>query len=326
MGRPKRAVLANRAKLEAYRAAIAGPSAVRRSARATLAPKRSGVSKRKAPKPAVMPPRQIPDSLAKNLQCLPRQLARPKANRYMLRFAVHLSFSAEHLDRALAHLGKSPCVMVDQSNAKKFLEWMPPNGFNAKEQQARAREWKTGPEKWLREMISCARHAPPSEHRPLSLPSTLVGYGGDGRRTVRDLHAMPLLEMWAVFFKECALIWDPHAAGFGVQAAVPFALGSIVLRGLTEIDLPDPHCPVLLGGVRMALIGPIALINAACAVCRNVEFVATPRVGSEGPQSWSARARRDIKVGDDIRACYKVGKSSRWTCTCGTLIKNLPQR
>jgi len=268
----------------------------------------------------------MPAALVKK-QCLPRQLALIKAHRYMLRFAVHLSFlSAEQLGQALDHLRQSTCVMVDPSQAMKFISWKPPVGFDAATQQTRARDYSEGPEKWLRDTVSCARHATPSAQRPLSLPSTLVGYGGDGRRTVRDLHAMPILQMWAVFFKECALIWDTHASGFGVQAAVPFAVGSIVLRGLTENDLMDPHCPVLLGGVRMALIGPIALINAACTACRNVEFVATPRVGSDGPQTWSAKALRDIKVGEDIRACYKVGMSSGWTCACLKTIRKLQQR
>lgn len=133
-----------------------------------------------------------------------------------------------------------------------------------------------------------------------------------------------LVDAWARFFHTCRTAFTAQH-GLHVFARVAFARDVRVLSGYTEDYFVDAGTAARVGPFIGSLLGPLALVNAACATHANITFIGGQvrpiRDGVRPPPLWHGRARRCIAVGEQILANYRVGDTPLRCSVCDKEIR-----
>mmetsp|Transcript_28430 Transcript_28430/g.87091 ORF Transcript_28430/g.87091 Transcript_28430/m.87091 type:complete len:280 (-) Transcript_28430:330-1169(-) len=161
-------------------------------------------------------------------------------------------------------------------------------------------------EPFLVELHACADEATPSKTttwRPLILPRSVVGVGGQKAGLNRLAAVRKYLDVWIRAFFDTNLVAG-DATGIGLRARRAFTQGSVVVTG--TLDAAAPETPVSKTEDDVPILGPFALLNAGCRDHANVRL----RFARNGDTA-AAVARKPIREGAHILAAYDEP-----ACTC----------
>ena len=191
---------------------------------------------------------------------------------------------------------------------------LPPEVHTAAQTRARGRKMQ---EKALRRPVAVQTQRPPRHHaqhrawlqavisrtcdssrtkreRPLVLSRTLF----DGRSISEE--SMAVLLLWASLWasKHVTVSFD-STCGFGLRATTDVQGGAVLARGCCEPDLEENGYDLQFGG---SMLGPAALVNAACLRCANARF----QLSSSGV--WRLVSSRVIHSTQAVLASYETNK------------------